>query len=253
VDVDAARRERRPPDDAPRADPVTAAKSRALVADDDPTFLLLVEHAMEALGRPFVAVESGSEAWELWDKDRHAFCVLDVEMPGMDGLEICRRIRDNDPDRNTYILVVTGRDKAADLEQVLEAGADDYLSKPTTGQRLLARMRIAERRMALDAAHRAVEESLRRARYLAGIGEATVGLKHEINNPLTGILGTAELLMLELRERGISTADVETIIAQARRISELVKRLDDLRDPMSVPYAGAARMVDLGAKPTGKR
>jgi two-component system, sensor histidine kinase and response regulator len=228
------------------------AKSSALIADDDPTFLLLVEHALEALGRPYVAVENGSEAWELWDRDRHSFCVLDVEMPGLDGLEICRRIRDNDPDRHTYILVVTGRDKAADLEQVLEAGADDYLSKPTTGQRLLARMRIAERRMALDAAHRAMEESLRRARYLAGIGEATVGLKHEINNPLTGILGTAELLLLELRQRAYPTTDVETIITQARRISEIVKRLDDLKDPMSVLYAGGSRMIDLAGTPREK-
>ena len=231
---------------------MSAAKSRALVADDDPTFLLLIEHAMQGIGLPFVAVDNGSDAWDLWDKERHSFCVLDVEMPGMDGLELCRRIRDNDPDRHTYILVVTGRDKAADLEAVLEAGADDYLSKPTTGQRLVARMRIAERRMALDATQRSLEERLRRARYLAGIGEATVGLKHEINNPLTGILGTAELLLLDLRQRGIPTADVETIIEQARRISDLVKRLDDLKDPMSVPYAGGAKMLDLGEKPTGK-
>jgi DNA-binding response OmpR family regulator len=231
---------------------VTAAKPRTLIADDDPTFQLLVEHALEGMGRSFVAVDNGEEAWELWDRDRHTFCVLDVEMPGLDGLEVCRRIRDNDPDRHTYILVVTGRDKAADLEAVLAAGADDYLSKPTSGQRLVARMRIAERRMALDTQHRALEESLRRARYLAGIGEATVGLKHEINNPLTGILGTAELLMLELQQKGHSTVDVETIIEQARRISELVKRLDDLKDPMSVPYAGGAKMVDLGEKSTGK-
>lgn len=231
---------------------MTAAKSRALVADDDPTFLLLVEHALQGIGRPFVAVDNGGDAWELWDRDRHGFCVLDIEMPRMDGLEVCRRIRDNDPDRHTYILIVTGRDKAADLEQVLEAGADDYLSKPTTGQRLVARLRIAERRITLGEQQRSLEESLRRARYLAGIGEATVGLKHEINNPLTSILGTAELLLLDLKQRGVPSADVETIIAQARRISDLVKRLDDLKDPLSVPYAGSAKMVDLGEKPTGK-
>jgi DNA-binding response OmpR family regulator len=223
----------------------TAKKSRALIADDDPTIMLLLEHALEALGRSFDSAENGEDAWELWDKHRHAFCVLDIEMPGIDGLELCRRIRDNDPDRCTYILVVTGRDKLADLEQVLDAGADDYLNKPVTGQRLLTRMRIAERRMAVDEAHRNAEEQLRRARYLAGIGEATVGIKHEINNPLTGILGTAELLMLELKGKGLPVEDINTIISQARRISEVVKKLDALGDPLAVPYAGGKKMLAL--------
>lgn len=223
----------------------TAKKSRALIADDDPTIMLLFEHALEALGRPFDSAENGEDAWQLWDKHRHSFCVIDVEMPGIDGLELCRRIRDNDPERCTYVLVVTGRDRLADLEQVLEAGADDYLNKPVTGHRLLPRVRIAERRMAIDDAHRNAEEQLRRARYLAGIGEATIGIKHQINNPLTGILGTAELLMLDLKAKGLPVDDINTIISQARRIGEVVKRLDELGDPLSVPYAGGKKMLDL--------
>ena len=227
----------------------TAKKSRALIADDDPTIMLLFEHALESLGRPFDAAENGKDAWELWDEHRHMLCVLDIEMPGIDGLELCRRIRDNDPERCTYILVVTGRDKLADLEQVLDAGADDYLNKPVTGQRLLTRLRIAERRMAIDEANRNTEEQLRRARYLAGIGEATIGIKHQINNPLTGILGTAELLMLELKAKGLPVDDINTIISQARRIGEVVKKLDELGDPLSVPYAGGKKMLDLEPPP----
>ena len=220
----------------------------ALIADDDPTIVLLVEHVLQALGRDYDAVSDGDAAWHAWQRSRHALVVLDLIMPKMDGLDVCRRIREVDPERNSYVLVVTGRDKAADLESVLDAGADDYVTKPTTGQRLLARMRIAERRMENDRARRAAEEELRKARFHAGIGEATVGLQHEINNPLTGLLGTAELMLLDMQEAGQRTEEIRTIIEQAKRISDLVKRLGELRDPKSVHYASGKRMIDLGGE-----
>jgi len=128
---------------------------------------------------------------------------------------------------------------------VLDAGADDYITKPTSGQRLIARLRIAQRRMEEDHARRSAEEELRKARFHAGIGEATVGLQHEINNPLTGLLGTAELMLLEMQEKGHPTDDIKIILEQGRRISALVKKLGELRDPRSVHYAGKKRMIDL--------
>ena len=218
---------------------------RALIADDDPTIVLLVEHVLQALDREYDTASDGAQAWEYWQRTRHPLVVLDIEMPGMDGLELCRRIRETDTDRQTYILILTGRDKAADLEAVLDAGADDYVTKPTTGQRLVARMRIAQRRMEDDHSRRTAEEELRKARFHAGIGEATVGLQHEINNPLTGLLGTAELMLLDFQAKGLPTDDIKIILEQGRRISALVKKLGGLRDPQSVHYAGRKRMIDL--------
>jgi nitrogen-specific signal transduction histidine kinase len=75
-----------------------------------------------------------------------------------------------------------------------------------------------------------------------------VALQHEINNPLTGLLATAELLLLEAKERGHPTEEITVIIEQARRIVDLVKGMGDMRDPKSVPYAGQAKMIDLKDK-----
>jgi DNA-binding response OmpR family regulator len=221
------------------------ASSHVLVADDDPTIVLLLEHVLEALGKPFGVAGDGTQAWTMWEQEHHHLVVLDIEMPGLDGLEVCRRIREAEPTRQTFILIVTGRDKAADLDAVLAAGADDYVSKPTTGQRLLARLRIAERRMMDDAARRSAEEQLHKARWLARIGETSVALQHELNNPLTSLLATAELMKLDAEQNGTSTEDIGVIIEQARRIADLVKRMGELRDPHSVPYAGEAKMLDL--------
>jgi DNA-binding response OmpR family regulator len=226
----------------------TSTARRVLVVDDDPTIVLLLEHVLEGLGWPYDTAADGEAAWEMWQKGKHPLLVLDLEMPKMDGFEVCRLIRKAQPTRETFILIVTGRDKAADLEAVLTAGADDYITKPTSGQRLTARLRIAERRMDNDMARREAEEELGKARWLAGIGEATVGLQHEINNPLTGLLGTAELMLMEARDAGRSTEDIERILQQARRIGELVKRLGELRDPKSVHHAAGSstKMLDLG-------
>jgi len=208
-----------------------------------------MEHVLQGLGRTYETADDGAQAWSAWERSRHPLVVLDIEMPNMDGLEVCRRIRAADADRHTFILVLTGRDRAADLESVLDAGADDYVTKPVTGQRLVARMRIAQRRMADEAARRETEEELRKARWLAGIGETTVTLQHEINNPLAGLLGTAELMLFEAKERGQPTGELAVIIEQARRIVALVKRMGEIRDPQSVPYAGKAKMIDLKDQP----
>jgi DNA-binding response OmpR family regulator len=224
------------------------AKQRVLIADDDPTMVLLLEHVIEGLGWSFDTADDGAQAWDAWEKHRHGLVVLDIEMPELDGLELSRRIRAADPSRQTFILIVTGRDKAADLEAVLAAGADDYVPKPTSGPRLMARMRIAERRMADDRARRRAEEELQQAKWLAGIGEATVALQHEINNPLAGILATAELMKMDAEDGNHSTAELNVIIEQARRIGDVVRRMGELRDPQTVQYLGEARMVDLKNK-----
>ena len=219
--------------------------SRALIADDDPTMLLLMEHVLEGLGLGFEAVSDGAAAWHAWEKSRHGLVVLDIEMPRIDGLEVCRRIREADPNREAFVVIVTGRDRSADLEAVLGAGADDYVTKPTTGQHLVARLRIAARRMADDRTRREVEEELRKSRWLAGIGETTVAIQHEINNPLAGLLATAELLKMEFEEKGQPTDELSVIIEEARRIGVLVKRMGALRDAKTVPYAGGSKMINL--------
>ena len=196
-------------------------------------------------GAGVASADDGDEAWTVWERERHELVVLDIEMPKLDGLEVCRRIRAADTGRKTFVLIVTSRDKAVDLEAALSAGADDYVTKPVTGPRIIARLRIAQRRMADDDARRKAEDELGKAQYMAGIGETSIALRHEINNPLTGLLATAELMLMEAKENGQPTAELKTIIDQGRRIAELVKRMSELTEPSSVPYSDQAKMLDL--------
>lgn len=219
---------------------------KVLIADDDETIRTLVSSVAASLGYEPVNVANGSVAWERYQAERFPLAVLDIEMPDIDGLELCRRIRSVDANRETFILVLTGRNTSDDVGEVLEAGADDYMAKPTSPGNLRARLVIAKERMAHEEQRRAAEDALAKARWLAGIGETTIALQHEINNPLSALLGHAELLMLDEETKGGgSNEHIRVIHEQARRIADVVKRLGKLRDPQTVEYVAGSRMIDL--------
>jgi DNA-binding response OmpR family regulator len=218
---------------------------KALVADDDATTCALVCAVLGELGHEAEAVGDGAAAWRRYEATKPELVVLDIEMPELDGFEVCRRIRQADEKRETFILVLTGRDRPEDLATVLDAGADDYVTKPASPEHIRARLVIAGRRSAQESARRKAEAELAVARWRAGIGETAIALQHEINNPLAALLGHAELLLMEFQDRGEKNEQALIILEQARRIGDVVKRIARLRNPQSVEYVDGARMIDL--------
>ncbi|MDA1080379.1 MAG: response regulator [Gemmatimonadetes bacterium] len=216
-----------------------------IIADDDPTMLALLQVVVEQGGHEVVAaVRDGEAAWTAFEAEQVPLIVLDWEMPRLDGLGLCRRIRASE-NSDPFLLVVTGRKTREDLLNALDAGADDYMSKPVTPDEFAARLRIVERRIQITGARRQAEIELRRARYLAGIGETSLALQHEINNPLAAMLSHAALLEAGMVEEHEKEEAFATIVAQARRIGEVVKRLRQIDQPRSVEYLGNARMLDI--------
>jgi two-component system NtrC family sensor kinase len=220
-----------------------------VAADDDLMIRRLIETALAQLGHTVTAVSDGESAWTAIARERPALAVLDWQMPGLDGLEVCRRIRASDDTSAAFVVVVTARDHPADLLAALEAGADDYLTKPVDPDQLRARLLIAGRRVMLDAERRAAVAELTRARWLAGVGEMAIALQHEVNNPLAALTLNAQLLQrmpgMPAEQREIAAEIVE----QAKRITEVVRRISTMRDPQSVEYIRGSSMVDLGDAP----
>jgi DNA-binding response OmpR family regulator len=219
---------------------------RVLFADDDVIARTLVAAVVTDLGHEVVLAEDGEHAWKEFQESPVPLVVLDINMPGMDGLTVCRLIRGHEAGRETFVIVVTARDGRDDLNAVLSAGADDYVTKPSSPENLRARLEIAGQRIVQNAASRAAEEELARSRWLAGIGETTIAIEHEINNPLSALLGHAELLLMD---DGLSAEQMDSlriIQEQAARIADVVRRLARLKNPTSVEYLAGARMLDLG-------
>lgn len=118
---------------------------RILVADDDQGFRMVAEAAVGALGHDCVLASDGNAAWRLFEDLRPDVLVTDWMMPGFDGLELCRSIRGGGQDHYTYIIVVTSRTARADILAAMEAGADDFVTKPLDPVNLQGRLLAAQR------------------------------------------------------------------------------------------------------------
>ena len=224
---------------------------RVLFADDDSIARALLAAVLADLGHEATGLEDGEDVWHAFERDPVPLVILDVNMPRLDGIGVCRRIREHPAGRETFVVVVTARDGREDLAAVLGAGADDYVSKPTSPENLRARLEIAGVRIGQNAARRAAEAELARARWLAGIGETTIALEHEINNPLSALLGHTELLLMDDTIAPPQREQLLIVQEQAARIAGVVRRLASLKNPQSVEYLSGARMIDLshqGAK-----
>ena len=118
---------------------------RILAAEDDAASCLILEAAVTSLGHDCVVATSGEEAWRLFETIDVDAVISDRMMPGMDGVELCRRIRASERDTYTYFIFLTAFDKKADVLSGMEAGADDYLVKPLDINDLKMRLFVASR------------------------------------------------------------------------------------------------------------
>lgn len=116
---------------------------RVLAADDDADLLALIGFTLRQAGFDVLTARDGSDALRAFDDETPDFVLLDVNMPALNGLEVCREIRS----RSTVpIMMLTVRDQEDDLVAALESGADDYVRKPFSPRALLARVRALVRR-----------------------------------------------------------------------------------------------------------
>ena len=219
-----------------------------ILADDSDVTRRMLAATLERCGHRVTAVADGEAAWRSFEQSRTPMLILDWQMPGMDGLEVCRRVRSSQGGADVFVLMVTGRDASTDLADALEAGVDDYVTKPVAPLHLEARLRIAERRIEQATARRSAEEALATAQWLAGIGQTALALQHEINNPLMALLTSAQLLSEDPAAPADYREQATAILEQTRRIAGVVKRLRELKRPQSVEYLGTARMIDLSGK-----
>ena len=152
---------------------------KILIADDDPLSLRLLQLTLERFGHEVEAVNNGVDAEEsLLRPTGPRLAILDWMMPRADGLSVCRAVRRH-IDRYVYLIVLTSLDRREDMLAALDAGVDDFLTKPFNTDELRARLRSGERVLALEERLLAVQTSLQ---------------FHATHDYLTGVLNRAAIL-----------------------------------------------------------
>ena len=145
-----------------------------LIADDDPLSTAVLEGILTQAGRRVAVARDGEAAWEILrgeDPPRIAF--LDWMMPGVEGVELCRRLRALDRPFYTYVTILSTRQRQRDIARGFDAGADDFITKPFLAGEVLARLRAAERVRASLAGDSDLEAAIAEAR-ASGRGDVVI-------------------------------------------------------------------------------
>jgi sigma-B regulation protein RsbU (phosphoserine phosphatase) len=121
-----------------------------LIAEDDAVSRRILEKTLASWGYSVVVTEDGNSAWEALKTGGYKLAVLDWMMPGMDGVEICNRVRELKSDNYTYLILLTAKSQKADIVKGLQSGADDYVTKPFDHEELKSRLQVGKRILFLE-------------------------------------------------------------------------------------------------------
>jgi len=122
------------------------AKSTILIVDDEEDILELLNYNLTREGYQVLMAQSGEQALEAAQSELPGLIILDLMLPGIDGLDVCRELKKDSKTQNIPIIMLTAKGEEADIVTGLELGADDYVTKPFSPKVLLARVRSVLRR-----------------------------------------------------------------------------------------------------------
>lgn len=195
---------------------------RILIVEDDPDISKLVRLTLEKDHYQVRSVADGHAAFELMQRDPPDLVVLDVMLPTVDGLEVCRRIRQSDRTARVPILMLSARSEEVDRVLGLELGADDYLTKPFSPRELSARVKALLRR---EARHESAAERISSPPLAIDLARHEVAVNDR-------------LVRLSSREFGL----LSCLVSGKGRVFSRTQLLDQV---WGIDYVGGARTVDV--------
>ena len=193
-----------------------------LVVEDEEDILDLISYNLKQAGFLIVAVESGEEALEVASEENFSLVLLDLMLPGIDGLEVCRLLRAKPETKSIPVLMLTARTEEVDRIVGLELGADDYLTKPFSPRELVLRVRAI----------------LRRAEVVESVSDETIRIGSLTIDPIEH---RVQLLGEEIE---LTATEFRLLLTLAQRRGRVQSREELLNVVWGYEHSGYRRTVD---------
>ena len=175
-----------------------------IVIDDDYSIRRLIKFTLEKERYKVITAEDALEGINTLNSRKIDLIILDIIMPDIDGYEALKIIKSSDHLKDIPVLMLTAKNEIDDMMKGFELGADEYLAKPFELSELLARIRNLLRIKEL-------QNKILQAERLAAVGQIALTIRHEINNPLTAVIGQCEMI---LRKGSHLPQDVRVILEE---------------------------------------
>ncbi|MBN1179128.1 MAG: response regulator [Anaerolineae bacterium] len=220
-----------------------------LIVDDTPDFARSVRPVLQSAGYIVRRVDSEDALFEALRSQPPDLILLEAALPETDGYDVARHLKAASDLPFVPVIVMKEQSTQADVAAALDAGADEFIAKPVENAELLTRVRAMLRLKATTDALteltatleqkveqrtqelRRAQDSLRHAEKLSALGRLSASIAHEINNPLTAILGHIYLIKQDLVPTSPSRGDLDVVEREVNTISKLVQQLRDFSKP----------------------
>jgi CheY-like chemotaxis protein len=211
--------------------------SRILLVEDDPLVATVMRVVLTRGGWDIRHAPTGEDALAMAPEWNPALILLDVDLPGINGFDVCRSVREAERGDAPLIVMVTSNDDVQSKLRGFRSGADDYLVKPLDHQELFTRVTklLGDR----EAQAAAIAQRRRDA-----MNEIVATICHELNSPLTGALGYLELALSEAAADSPSADWLTDCRRELMKVIAVVQRLKQIEDRV-VPYLGEVTMIEL--------
>ncbi|HBB32333.1 MAG TPA: hybrid sensor histidine kinase/response regulator [Cyanobacteria bacterium UBA8803] len=233
--------------------------AKILVVDDDLTVQLVLRNLLKNQGHEVMIAQNGEEGLQKAKLMHPDLMICDWVMPHLDGLEVCRRVKADPELATTFLILLTMRDQIPDRIEGLDAGADEFISKPIMTEELLARVRAGLRSSQLTQQLSQALRQLQRTQAqlvqtekMVSLWQLVAGIAHELNNPITFIYSnltyveryTQDLIELAHLYQGI-TPNPSPEVAEKLEAIDLNFLMDDLPKVLSSMRRGAERIEKM--------
>lgn len=215
-------------------------KGKVLIVEDDINYAEILKRVIAKNGYEVNIAYDGNDGYDKSIEWKPDVMIVDWMMPGMNGVELVKKIKEHPEMKFCYVIMLTARVETEDKITGLEAGADDFITKPVDFGELMARIKVGFRMKNL-------QSEIAKLQHEVALLEMARTLGHEINNPLNIIYLALELINRSLKENDIEKVkeNLNRIYQASDRIKQIVHKLISLKKPAFKNYVNGKPMLDL--------